>query len=105
MIISFNGNQGSGKTTIAKKVADSLNYPEYSMGKVFRELAEKKGITLAEFQRLCQKDPQTDQEVDRYMLGLAKKEKDLVIESRTAWHFIPQSLKIYFPPQFSDVGG
>jgi CMP/dCMP kinase len=95
MIISFNGDHGSGKSTIAKMVAEKLNYPRYYMGQIFRDLAEKEGLNLVDFQTLCEKDSSADKKVDDYLITLSKKEKDFIVESRTAWHFIPHSLKIY----------
>lgn len=95
MIISFNGDEGSGKSTIAKKVAQALNYPRYYMGQIFRDMAKKRGLTVGEYSKLGETDPTVDKEIDDHVLHLAKNEKDFVIESRTAWHFIPQSLKIY----------
>lgn len=95
MVISFNGDHGSGKSTIAKMIAKKINYPRYYMGQIFRDLAEKEGLNLAEFQSLCEKDPSADKKVDTYLVDLSKKEKDFIVESRTAWHFIPNSLKIY----------
>ncbi|OGI25101.1 MAG: hypothetical protein A3J76_02645 [Candidatus Moranbacteria bacterium RBG_13_45_13] len=95
MIISFNGDEGSGKSTIAKKVAEELSYPRYYMGQIFRDMAKKRGLTIVEYVKLGESDPQVDKEVDDYLLELAKEEKDFIIESRTAWHLIPNSLKIY----------
>ncbi|KKP68132.1 MAG: Cytidylate kinase [Candidatus Moranbacteria bacterium GW2011_GWE1_35_17] len=95
MIISFNGDHGSGKSTVAKKVAEKLNYPRYYMGQIFRKLAEEKGMLLSDFQSLCDNDPSADKKVDEYSIELAKKEKDFVIESRTYWYFVPDSIKIY----------
>lgn len=95
MIISFNGDEGSGKSTIAQKVADELNCPRYYMGQIFRDMAKKRGLTLVEYLELGEQDPSVDKEVDDHLLQLAKNETDFVIESRTAWHLIPQSLKIY----------
>lgn len=95
MIISFNGDEGSGKSTIAKRVAESLGYPRYYMGQIFRDMAKKRDLTLVEYLKLGEIDPQVDKEVDDYLLKLASKEDHFVIESRTAWHLIPNSLKIY----------
>lgn len=95
MIISFNGDHGSGKSTIAKKIAEELGYPRYCMGQIFRDIAKEKGMTLEEFHKLCDENPETDRQVDGYAVDLSKKYKDLVIEGRTLWYFIPESLKIY----------
>jgi len=95
MIISFNGDEGSGKSTIAKRVAETIGYPRYYMGQIFRDMAKKRGLTLVEYLKLGETDPQIDKEVDAYLLKLARENEAFIIESRTAWHLIPESLKIY----------
>ncbi|MFH0969788.1 MAG: cytidylate kinase family protein [Patescibacteria group bacterium] len=95
MIITFNGDHGSGKSTIAKMIAKELGYPRFYMGQIFRDIAKEKRITLEEFHKLCDESPETDKQVDSYAIELTKKHKDIVIETRTLWHFIPESLKIY----------
>lgn len=95
MIISFNGDEGSGKSTVAKLVASELQYPRYYMGQIFRDMAAKKNLTLVEYLKLGETDPAIDKEIDDYLIKLSQEESDFLIESRTAWHFIPQSLKIY----------
>jgi len=95
MIISISGALGSGKSTIGKKLAEALNWPNYYMGGLRRLAAKKRGLTLAEYNKLGETDPETDMEVDRYQTELGQKEDNFVIEGRTSWHFIPNSLKIY----------
>lgn len=95
MIISIGGAAGSGKSTAAKKLAKKLNWPRYYMGKLRREVAKKQGLTLAEYNKLGEKDPTTDSKVDRYQKKLGKTKDNFIIEGRTSWHFIPHSLKTY----------
>ncbi len=95
MIITINGLPGSGKTTIAKRIADSLGYEHYYMGKIRREAAKKRGMTLAEYNTWGETDPTTDTEVDDYVKTLGSTKDNFVIESRTAWYLIPQSIKIF----------
>jgi len=95
MIISFSGDEGSGKSTIAKRVSEELGYSHYYMGQIFRDMAKKKGLTLIEYIKLGEADPSIDKKVDNYLLKLAKKQESFVIESRTAWYLIPNSLKVY----------
>jgi cytidylate kinase len=95
MIVSISGNQGSGKSTIAQLLAEKLGWPRYYMGGLRREAAQKRGLTLAEYNRLGEDDPATDLEVDRYQEDLGKTQDNFVIEGRTSWHFIPQSFKIF----------
>ncbi len=95
MIISISGAQGSGKSTMAKKLAADLNWPRYYIGALRRQAALKKGMTLAEYNKLGEKDPKTDKEVDFYQKELGEKEDNFIIEGRTSWYFIPHSFKIY----------
>jgi len=95
MIISIGGNQGSGKSTLARRLAETLGWSHYYMGGLRREAAAKRGMTLAEYNKLGETDPQTDLEVDEYQKKLGETEDNFIIEGRTSWHFIPQSLKLY----------
>ena len=95
MIISIGGNQGSGKSTLAKHLAKTLGWPRYYMGGLRREAAAKKGLTLAEYNKLGEADSRTDLEVDQYQKKLGETEDNFIIEGRTSWHFIPHSLKLY----------
>ena len=99
MIISINGPAGSGKSTIAKMLAEKLGWTHYYVGGLFRDLAKKRGLTLLEYLKIGETDPAIDTEPDKYQEELGKKEDNFVIEGRTSWHFIPHSLKIYI-----DVG-
>jgi len=95
MIISISGAAGSGKSTVGERLAKELGWPRYYMGQIARDLAKKKGLTLAEGNVLSENDPQTDKEIDQYQSELGKTEDNFVIEGRTSWYFIPHSLKIY----------
>lgn len=95
MIISLSGALGSGKSTIAQMLADKLSWPRYYIGGLRRQAAQKRGLTLAEYNHLGEVDPETDQEVDGYQKELGEKEDNFIIEGRTSWYFIPQSLKLY----------
>lgn len=95
MIISITGNPGSGKSTIAKKIAKKLNYKHYYIGKLRRETAKSQGMTLTQYNKLGETDSVTDFEVDKMQKKLGQKKENFVIEGRTSWHFIPHSLKLF----------
>ncbi len=95
MIVSFSGAPGSGKSGIAKRLAENLGWPYYDMGALRRKLAAERGMTLEEYNTLGETDPKTDTEVDEYQAKLGKEQDNFVIVGRTSWHFIPHSVKIY----------
>jgi len=95
MIVAISGQPGSGKSTIAQKIADELNLKRYYMGGIRRQMAKERGMTLAEFNELGEKEDFTDKEVDQYQKKLGEQEDNFVIEGRTSCLFIPHSLKIF----------
>ncbi|MDD4901584.1 MAG: (d)CMP kinase [Patescibacteria group bacterium] len=102
MIISISGAEGSGKSTIAKMLAAKLGWPRYYIGGIRREKAKKRGLTLAEYNKLGETDPSTDLEVDEYQKKLGETSDNFIMEGRTSWHFIPQSFKIYLDVSFAE---
>lgn len=95
MIVSISGTPGSGKSTIAKRLAQELGFKRYYMGGMRRQAAKERGMTLEEYNRLGEEDPSTDLEVDRFQEELGRTEDDFVIEGRTSFHFIPHSFKVF----------
>jgi cytidylate kinase len=92
-IITITGLPGSGKSSTANGVAKKLGYARYSSGQFMREIALKRGLTLDQSQQLAKTDPSIDEEVDREVQKMGA-EEDLVIDSRTAFHWIPESFKV-----------
>jgi predicted cytidylate kinase len=91
MRITISGPPGSGKTTACKKLAERLNMDSMVFGEFFRQLAKEQGMTLAEFSALAEKDPAIDEMVDRTILESAKKNKDIIIESRLSGHMMARN--------------
>lgn len=104
MIISLSGAPGSGKSTIAQMLADKLEWPRYYIGGLRREAAAKRGMTLAEYNKLGETDPVTDTEVDDYQTELGRTQDNFIIEGRTSWYLIPHSLKIYLDVNDNEGG-
>lgn len=94
-IITIAGKPGSGKTTTANLVAQSLSYRRFSSGDFMREIAKSRNVSLAELQGTATTDRSIDDIVDGKLREIGTTEKDLVIDSRLAFHWIPQSFKVY----------
>lgn len=95
MIVSIGGIPGSGKSTIAKMLAEKLGYEYVYMGGLRREIAQKRGMTIQELNSLGEKEDWTDREVDATLTVMGRTKDNLVIDSRVAYHFVPQSLKVF----------
>ncbi|MFB6178959.1 MAG: (d)CMP kinase [Halorientalis sp.] len=84
MLITVSGPAGSGKSTLAAGLADALSYEHVSGGDIFRSLADERGHSLVEFNKLAEEDDQIDRDLDRRLRTTAKEQDDLVLESRLA---------------------
>lgn len=101
-IITISGMPGSGKSTIAEELSVTLGMKRYYIGGMRREIARRKGVTLEEYNKLGETDPSTDKEVDEYQTELAKTEDNFIIEGRTSFFFIPNSLKLFIDVDFDE---
>ena len=95
MIITISGTVGSGKSSVGILVAKKLGFKYYCIGDLRREMAKKRGISLAELNKLGEKDPSTDLEPDKFAEEKGKIENNFVMVGRTSFHFIPKSVKIF----------
>ena len=96
MQITIQGAQGSGKSTVAKLLAEKLKYKHYSAGDFMRQIAAKRGMSLLELSKIAEKDGGAiDKELDDLVRSVGKKEKDFVLDGRLGFFFIPKSFKIY----------
>lgn len=93
-IITLAGKPGSGKSSTGNLLAEELGYERFSSGDFMRSIAKDRGITLAELGKIAEKDETIDHEVDAMNRQAGKKE-NIVIDSRLAFHWIPDSFKVY----------
>ncbi len=87
MIITISGPIGSGKTTVAKALSEKFNLRHISAGKVFRDMAKERKMSLQEFSKLAEENPEIDREVDQRQIALAKN-GNVVIDGRLSAHLI-----------------
>lgn len=92
MIVTISGTPGAGKSTVTKEVAKKLGLTHYYMGGMIRDMAKNQGLTLNEFYA---KDKNVDKLIDDRLVKLGQEEDNFIVEGRTAFHFIPHSIKIY----------
>ena len=99
MIITISGKPGSGKTTIAKVLAEKLGYKHLSMGDLRGKIAMTHGLTIDELNEIGKKESWTDLEADEELIKIGKSNEDYVIDTWLGYHLLPDSIKI-----FLDIG-
>ncbi len=93
-IITISGKPGSGKSSTADKVAELLGYTRHSSGDMVRQVLAKKHMTLAEYNTKAASEHDLDDEVDEQLRALRDR-KDIVVDSRLGFYWIPESFKVY----------
>lgn len=92
--ITVTGDPGSGKSTFARAVAERTGFRLITTGNIFRETAAAMGISVTALNELAEKQAEIDHKVDEYLVSLNNTAENLVLDSRMAWHFVKDTLKI-----------
>ena len=106
MIISITGKPCSGKGTISEEFCKNHKFEYVGVSAIFRNLAIEKGFSsLAEFFKktnTTELDLAVDKKIEE--LGIANRNRNMIIDSRTAWHFVPNSFKVYVDVDWEEAG-
>lgn len=94
MNITLTGNLGSGKTTICN-ILKERGYEIVSTGKIFRQIAEEKQVSVIELNKMAEQDRSIDDLLDHKTAELGKTLDHVVFDSRLAWNFVPDSFKVF----------
>ena len=85
MRIAVSGPPGSGKTTLAKKLAEHFNYRYVCGGDIFRREAKKMNMSLEEFSKYVEENPEIDLMLDNYLVEEARKIRVVVDSRLSGW--------------------
>ena len=96
MIITVTGKPCSGKGTVCKLISNKYNFEYISTGDMFRELAAQNSQDILNFQK-NDNIKTIDNMIDSKIVNIGKTrlEENIIIDSRLAWHFIPESFKVF----------
>jgi predicted cytidylate kinase len=93
--VVLNGDLGSGKTTVSTLLAQRLGLRRISVGHLYRDMAEQHGMTALQFNLHAELDDKVDQLVDQMQRDIAASGERLVVDSRLAWHFFTNAVKVH----------
>jgi len=82
-VVTLSGPPGSGTTTAARLVAAETGLRYVNTGAIFREMARERGMTLNEFGKLANDNPEIDLELDDRQVAIARA-GGILLEGRLA---------------------
>ena len=100
MKITLGGRAGSGKSTIAKFLAEKYHLKHYSTGDMMREIAMGMGYTIEAFSSVTPEE--IDRKVDERTEKIGKTEDNFIFDSRLAFHFIPDAIKVFLDVSYEE---
>ncbi len=97
MFITINGQLGSGKSEVCRILREEYGFELFHTGRIQREYAAELGISTLELNELCKTDYKYDRIIDGRLkeYSEAMRGKNVVFDSRMAWHFVEDALKVH----------
>lgn len=92
--IAINGELGSGKSSVARRLAERHGMRLVSTGDVQRAIAESLSMTTLETNLLAERDAMIDARVDGVTKELGSSQEPIVFDSRMAWKMVPTSFRV-----------
>lgn len=93
--IAITGDLGSGKSTVAGALCEKSGFAYLSTGSIQRAMASRLGMTTLEMNYLALTDHTIDEKIDGYLKEINNQSKPHILDSRLAWHFVPNSFKVF----------
>jgi cytidylate kinase len=101
--ISITGDLGSGKSTVCRYLKEKYGFKVYSIGLIQRSLAEKYNLDIFAFNKYMETHTEIDEEIDTELTNIGKRDEDMILDSRMAWHFVPDSFKVYLSVDLNEA--
>jgi predicted cytidylate kinase len=93
--VVINGDLGSGKSTVSVELAGRLALRRISVGDMYRQMAEERGMTALQLNLHAELDDAIDSAVDELQSNIAKSGEQLIVDSRLAWFFFHDAFKVH----------
>lgn len=93
--IAVSGDIGSGKSTISAQLASRLGMRRVSVGDLYRDMAQARGMSALQLNLHAERDETVDDRVDHLQAEMARSHERLVIDSRLGWFFFTEAFKVH----------
>ena len=94
-IVTLSGDIGGGKSSVARILTAALGFKLISAGGLQREIAASMGLTTLQLNEWSAKDRSVDDKIDSRTKTLGEASDHIIVDSRLAWHFIPDAYKVF----------
>lgn len=94
-LITLSGEVGSGKSSAGRILADLLGWSFESFGNSARKRADEMGMSIVDFQKYCQVNPEFDCSLDAEYASKCNKLTDTVIDFRMGYRFIENGFHVF----------
>jgi predicted cytidylate kinase len=95
MRITLSGDLGSGKSSVGRQLAQRLGAPHFSAGTLFREIGQISNLDALNANLAAENNAAIDHAVDGRTREIDRLHESFVIDSRMAWHFVTDAIKVY----------
>jgi predicted cytidylate kinase len=94
--VTISGELGSGKSSVARQLAQLYSMRFVSTGDIQRSMAKSLNLSTLETNWLAERDDMIDSQVDQVTKDLgATSDEAIVFDSRMAWRMVPAALKVH----------
>jgi cytidylate kinase len=84
-VITLGGLHGTGKSSVADRLASEFNLRRVSAGMIFRDLAKERGLSLEEFSKVAEGNEEIDRLLDSTLSTEAGKGNVILDGQLAAW--------------------
>lgn len=85
LVVTLSGLHGTGKSSVADRLAKEFNLRRVSAGQIFRKLAAEKGMDLEEFSAYAEENREVDRKLDTTLKTEAKKGNVILDGQLAGW--------------------
>jgi len=86
---------GSGKSSVVKEIVKQREYETADIGSIFRQMAIDRWLTIAEYDKLIEKNPEEDKTIDEWFRKLVEdSNRDIITSRRMGFYCYPKMLTI-----------
>ena len=102
LVIAVSGHHGSGRSTHAKRLAETYKLKYVSSGTIFRDMAKERGLSLEEMSKLTEDDREFDKLIDERAKE-ASMVRGIVVDATLAgWMAHEPDLRFFLTTSFDE---